>query len=451
MISHSLRAALAALALVLAAPAAARAEPPPDAMILAAGEGELVRLSRQASSVFVAAPDIADIQAPSPGAVFVMGKRAGTTTLIALDRGNHEILRRTVVVRHNVAEFTSLLHQRFPEYRFTLASAPGSLMVSGTVDNADDVTSVVNTLKPLLGKEENLINRVSTRAPTQVYLRVRVAEVTRELVQEFGVNWQALSNPGNFAAGLVSGRDFIDTSGNLVMSSTGASSLLGGFRTGNQSILGLVDALDKEGLLSVLAEPNLTALSGQTASFLAGGEFPIPVAQDDNTISIAFKPFGVALDFTPTVLSSERISLTVRPEISEISTANSITLDNLKIPGLTVRRVETTVELSSGQSFAIGGLLQDNTRDLVSRVPGLGDLPVLGKLFSSKNYQNNKTELVVIVTPYVVRPSDPKAMRDPLHSLQPASDVEFLVQNRLGLDPLAAKTPRLIGSAGFIY
>ena len=214
----------------------------------------------------------------------------------------------------------------------------------------------------------------------------------------------------------------------------------------------MIDALDQEGLVSVMAEPTLTALSGQTASFLVGGEFPIPITQgNSNSVGVTFKSFGVAQDFTPTVLGTDRISLLVRPEVSELSAANSVTLSGFNIPGLTVRRVETTVELASGQRFVIGGLLQDNMRDVVGRLPGLGNLPVLGKLFSSQNYRNNKTELVVIVTAYTVKPMDGGQLQTPLANLRPASDVEYVAARRLGADPLAVGTPRLLGPAGFVY
>src|SRR5690606_34947227 len=170
----------------------------------------------------------------------------------------------------------------------------------------------------------------------------------------------------------------------------------GGYAKEGRSIQAMIDVLDQEGMISVLAEPNLTAVSGETASFLAGGEFPIPVRQDRDSLTVEFKPFGVALDFTPTVLADDRISIKVRPEISEIDPNSSIVMEGMMIPGLSVRRVETTVEMASGQSFAIGGLLQNNIRDIASQIPGLGKIPNLGKLFSSSDYQNNKSELVVI-------------------------------------------------------
>ncbi|MGE5476600.1 MAG: type II and III secretion system protein family protein [Bacteroidales bacterium] len=434
--------------------AAAQAAEIDDRLELAAGTGELIRLPRPALSVFVANPEIADVQVPSPNGIFLLGKKAGTTTLYAVDGRDHEILRKTVVVRHNVAEMQELLRQRFPSHRFTLASAPGSLMVGGTVDNAGQIASVAETLQPYLSKEEKLINNVSARSPNQVHLRVRVVEVRREITQQWGLNWQSLMRPGNFLFTLANGRDFINDNGIWQIPATGWG-MGGGWHTRRNDITGVIDALDQEGLLSIMAEPNLTAVSGQTASFLVGGEIPIPVVQGDsgggNAISITYRPYGVSLDFTPTVLGPDRISLLVRPEVSELDATNSVTLSGFNIPALSVRRVETTIELASGQSFAIGGLLQDNMRDVLSRVPALGDIPVLGKLFQSQNYRNNKSELVVIVTAYMVKPTDGNKLQTPLQNLKPASDVEYVTNQKLNADPLAADTPRLVGPAGFVY
>lgn len=442
---------IAVVAAVLSIPAAQAADTD-ERLELATGTGQLIRLPRPALSVFVANPEIADVQVPSPNGIFLLGKKAGTTTLYAIDGRDHEILRKTVVVRHNVAEMQELLRQRFPAHRFILASAPGSLQVSGVVDTAGQVAAVSETLTPYLSKDEKLINSITLRNPTQVHLRVRVVEVSREITHQWGVNWQALMRPDKFVFGVLNGRDFFNETTNSWVGPATGWATIGGYRSRHYDITGVIDALDQEGLLSVMAEPNLTAVSGQTASFLVGGEIPIPVYEGNNNgISVTYKPFGVALDFTPTVLGPDRINLVVRPEISELSSTNSITLNGFNIPGLTVRRVETTVELASGQSFAIGGLLQDNMRDVLSRLPMLGDVPVLGKLFQSQNYRNSKTELVVIVTAYTVKPVADTQLQTPIQNLKPASDVEYVTGQRLGTDPLAADTPRLVGPAGFVY
>lgn len=448
--------------LASAAPIAVLAQP------VSVGEAELFRYQGVASSVFVADPEIADVQVPADGTVLVLGKRSGQTTLFVLGADGKTLLQRRVVVRHNTGEITQILRQRFPGLRLTAESAPGSLMLSGTVPDAATLDAITRTVQSYLGEKEVFINRLAVTSPTQVYLRVRVTEVSRSVVQQLGINWSAITAPGNFFAGVISGRTFQNLTGTFTpgagMSfsgttdfSTGSTtgdgySFLGGYANDSRSVQAMIDVLDREGLISILAEPNLTAVSGETASFLAGGEYPIPVKQgDDGGITVEFKPFGVALDFTPTVLSGDRISIKVRPEISELDPSNSIVIEGLRIPGLSVRRVETTVEMASGQSFAIGGLLQNNIRDVSSQLPGLGQVPVLGRLFSSSDYQNNKTELVVIVTPYLVKPTDGSQLASPLESMRPNSDIEFILQKKVGLDPLDGQTPRLTGSAGFVY
>ena len=458
--SHALLNAFA-LALALAAPTiAAHAAKPapanaPDATLsVPAGGGEMLPLPAPAVAVFVADPDVADVHVPTPQTVFVLGKKAGTTTLFALGPNNRTILRKTISVVLDTTSIQRLLDARFAQLRLTVTSAPGSLMVSGAVPSAADADAVLQTLKPYLRDQEALVNRLTLAQPIQVHLRVRISEIDRNVTQQLGINWSALGSTGNFIGGLFNGRAAINATSNLFnLAPSGAFSILGGFHTSRYAIDGVLDALDQEGLITMLAEPNLTAMSGQTASFLAGGEFPIPVAQDTTgAITIEFKPYGVSLDFTPTVLANNRISLKVRPEVSEIDPTNSVTTGSVKVPALTVRRVETTVELASGQSFAIGGLLQSKTSDVLSQLPGLGRLPVLGKLFSSKDYLNNKSEVVVIVTPYIVQPAGAGQLRDALDSVtHPSSDIEFALQRSLGLDPLSGEAPRLVGAAGFVY
>ncbi|TCG06949.1 fimbrial protein [Paraburkholderia steynii] len=424
----------------------ARAGEPADVLSVPAGSGTMLELPAPAVAVFVADPDVADVHVPSPRSVFVLGKKAGTTTLFALAANNREILRKTISVSTDTASVQRMLDSRFPRFNVKVTSAPGSLMVGGAVPTAADADAVVQTLQPYLRSKEQLVNRLTVAHPLQVLLRVRITEVDRNVTQELGINWNALGAGGNFRFGLANGSTSVPT--------TDAFSIIGKFVTGVNSIEGVLNVLDQEGLMSMLAEPNLTAISGQTASFLAGGELPIPVPQSGttSTITIEYKPYGVSLNFTPTVLADNRISLTVRPEVSEIDPSNSITLNSIVVPALTVRRIETTVELSSGQSFAIGGLLQSTSSDVLSQLPGLGRLPVLGKLFSSKNYKNNKSELVVIVTPYIVNPAGPGQLRGALDDImRPSSDIEFALQHSLGVDPLSGSSPRLVGAAGFVY
>jgi len=425
-------------------------------LVLSVGSGQLLRLSQPASTVFVADPSIADIQAPMSRAVFVLGKKAGTTTVYALDAAGNPIARRVVTVRLNLDELHAVLAQRFPALHLELRAAPGSLMVSGAVSSAQEITAVTQTLQPYLSNKETLINQMTLASPTQVNLRVRIAEVQRTVLEQIGVNWSALGTSG----GLFSGRSTftngttsgVGTTTYNLPSNSGYMAVLGNIASGHG---GVIDMLDQETLLTTLAEPNLTAISGETASFLAGGEYPIPVAQSgssgSNTITVQYKDFGVGLNFTPTVMANDRINLKVRPEVSELDSTNSITTSGITIPGLSVRRVETTVELGSGQSFVIGGLLQNNVSDIISKFPGLGSLPILGKLFSSTDYQNKKSELIVIVTPYLVHPVGPGQLQTPLDSTLNPNEVDAVLQQKAKLDPDDVNTPRLAGKAGFVY
>jgi pilus assembly protein CpaC len=248
-----------------------------------------------------------------------------------------------------------------------------------------------------------------------------------------------------------------DGLGSFLRSPT-ADSAFGSCTSGDDFINAAVDALAEEGLINVLAEPSLTAMSGETASFLAGGEFPIPVDSDEDGVTIEFKEFGVSLAFTPTVLSSERISLRVRPEVSDLSDVGAIDIGDLVIPALATRRADTTVELGSGQTFAIGGLLSTDMQNRVSKFPGLGDLPVLGTLFRSQRFQSNETELVILVTPYLVRPVDEPVMALPTDGYKAPTDIERILEGRLHSarlqpgrpGPLAPQGQRLAGPVGFV-
>jgi pilus assembly protein CpaC len=451
--------AMAAWALLGALATPAPAETPPIArLMLDIGEGEQLTLPRSAEAVFVTDPEIADVQVASPTTLVIFGIKAGRTTLVATDARGQRILVRDVRVRHSVTLLDEILRERFPGNRVTLTSAPGTLMIEGQARTARESEAILATIAGVVGAQEKLIDRLTIETPTQVNLRVRVAEVSRTIDRRLGFNIQSLFEAGNFVFGLATGRDFVATAGGLAADGTGIvlptpeyGAVLGRYQTRSVNIDALIDALDEEGLVRTLAEPNLTAVSGQTASFLAGGEFPIPVAQDGDTTTIEFRQFGVVLEFTPTVLGPDRISLLVRPEVSELSNAGAVEVQGFRIPSLTVRRVQTTVELGSGQSLVIGGLLQQDSRDLVRKVPGLGDIPVLGALFSSSSYQNNETELMVIVTPFTVRATSGAEIDTPLGRLAPLAPVERLLLDRTGQGPGRTVGARLSGPVGFVY
>ncbi|MEO1092655.1 MAG: type II and III secretion system protein family protein [Pseudomonadota bacterium] len=424
------------------------------------GEATVITLPSEIESVFVADPEIADVQLSSRTSLVVFGISTGRTSLYAIDADGRTVVSRDVRIEHNLTLLEEILRARFPGNRVILHSAPKTLLVEGTTSTPQEAEAIVSTLQGVIGDGETLINRLTVDTPTQVNIRVRVAEVSRNVDQRFGINLQALFNMGQFAVGVVTGRDFLvapfgTLADAIILPDEEFGGYFGSFRSDNVSVDAFIDALDREGLVRTLAEPNLTAVSGQTASFLAGGEFPIPVAQDNDRTTIEFKPFGVALDFTPTVLSADRIAMLVRPEVSELTTTGAIVIDDLEIPALTVRRVETSVELGSGQSIVIGGLLQQSTRDTVEKLPGAGDLPVLGALFTSTEYQNAESELVVIVTPYVVRPTSPEGLETPLGRYGPTSPLERLLLQKafgeVGSAPGRVSRGRLHGPVGFVY
>lgn len=373
-----------------------------DPIAIEIGEGQLLRLDRGMASVFIANPGIADVSAKSDRLLYLFGKAVGTTTLFALDSNDNVIANVQVNVNHSLKRLQSALTELVPNGTVVASSVDGAIILSGAVETATEAENARRLAARFVGEGGEVINRLALTAPNQVNLRVRIAEVSREVINQFGFNWDVLYD-GAFQLGLQS---FPPTAG--------VNAIFGGGSIGDVSIDGLLDILADDNLVTILAEPNLTAVSGETASFLAGGEFPIPVSQDADTITVQFKKFGVSLAFTPTLLGRGRVSMRVRPEVSQLSTAVQVIAGGLSIPSLTTRRAETTVELASGQSFAIAGLIQDNPRQENHKIPGLGDLPILGALFQSDRFQRNETELVIIVTPFIVRPVDANQIRTPL-------------------------------------
>ena len=412
-------------------------------------KGRLVRLDRPAQTVFIADPTIADIQVKSPRLVYLMGKLPGETTLFAVDDAEVVLANVAVRVTHNVSRLRETVHALYPEAAIAITSVDDSLVLDGTVGAASVAEDIRRVAERFAGSPEAVINRLRVDAPNQVNLRVRVAEVSKGIDKQLGFNWSILGAIGSFSLGLATNNPF----------ATGVTqqTLSPAFGLGNFDFNTVVDALEEEGLIKILAEPNLTAVSGETASFLAGGEFPILVPDSDGRVTIEFKKFGVSLAFTPTVIGEAQISMHVRPEVSQLSNENAVTLNNFSVPSLITRRAETTVELGSGQTFAIAGLLQNNVTHDVSKVPGLGDIPVLGGLFRSDRFQRDESELVIIVTPYLVRPITAPTAAAPTDGFAPPHDVERFViggthrRNREPGPPTTVEPDgtRLIGPAGF--
>lgn len=412
-------------------------ERPPTAMLkLETGKGTLVRLPAPAATVFIADPDTADVQVKSPGIVYVMAKSPGETVLYAVDAAEKPLYSATIRVLPNLSHLQEQLRAALPDERIEVTALDGVILLRGTVSSAahaEDARALAQVIAQK-SRAGTVINQLAVAAPNQVNLRIRIIEIRRNTLKNLGVNFESLLQGSRFNFGLLTANPVTQT-GNLVRDTA-----ILRWTKGATSASAIIDALAQEGLVTVLAEPNLTALSGQTASFLAGGEFPVPVANEViggvANVRVEFKKFGVALDFTPTILDGSRINLRVRPEVSELTDTGAVQLNGFNIPALSVRRAETTVELGSGESFALAGLIENNAQLDISKIPGLGDVPVLGPLFRSDRFRRNETELAILATPYVVRPTSPAALAGASDPLKPPSG--------------AAHAPGLVGPAGFV-
>jgi len=365
-------------------------------------EGNLVRIEKPASAVFVANPGIADVIVKSPRLIYVMGRTPGETTLYAVDDQEHVLLNVKLVVTHNLSRLRTAMADMVPNGDISVQSIEGGILLTGSVPTAAEAEDVRLLAARLAGGDTGVINRLQVTAPNQVNLRVRIAEVSRTVTKQLGINWSVNGSPAGISFGLLS-KNMTALTGLFDTTLQPADMLGAGTSVFGLNLDTLIDALAEENLITVLAQPNLTTLSGETASFLAGGEFPVPIPTQDG-IAIEFKKFGVSLSFTPTLLSENRISMRVRPEVSELDFANAVTIGGGEVPSLVVRRAETTVELGSGQSFAIAGLINNQSSHTFSKIPGLGDIPILGELFKSDSFVRGETELVILVTPYVVQP-----------------------------------------------
>lgn len=420
-------AAALAIGIAAAAPAPAMAQPsgalaPTSDITLSVGTGRMVRPNGTVFEVFVADENIADVHASSPTQIYIFGKAAGSTTVYATDRSGRVVYSANVRVGQNLGSVSQMLDLAMPEADITATPMNGMVLLTGTVAQPTDAAEAERLVQAFVGTTVQVVSRLRTATPQQVYLQVRFAEVSRSLARDIGTNLLSRDQSGGFqfgigrgAAGTITDRvnGIIDPATGLPTvvgtnySATlppGVTTLAGAGRLLGLDILSTLNLGETTGQVVTLAEPTLVALSGETATFLAGGEFPVPIPQSLGTVTIEYKQYGVGLAFSPTVLEDGRISIRVRPEVSELSSSGSVRLNGFEIPALTTRRVETTVELGSGQSFMIGGLLRNHNSNSIDRAPGLGNIPILGALFRSTRYRREETELVIVVTPYLVRP-----------------------------------------------
>ena len=422
-------------------------------IIVEAGSGRVITLPVPVTNVFVSDPKVVEVRPASPTSLFIFGVAVGRTTIAALDAEGQTVRQIEVTVRPSLAvsaEATQALSRLLPQGNVRVETMPRRMVITGRAASPAEAQAAGATASAYAPEGQTVDNQLRVPSDIQVGLRVRIAEISRNVTRALGINWQSLGSIGKFAVGFATN--------NAIAVASGAASVLSGTfndHRGN-SLNGIIDALANDNLIRVLAEPNLTAMSGEAASFLVGGEFPIPVAQQGGSLSVEFKQYGVALSFVPTVMSGERIRIKVRPEVSQLTNQGAIQISSgnnaLSIPALTVRRAETTIELGSGQSFAIAGLLLDSTNQAVNALPGLGELPVIGALFRSDAFVRNETELVIIVTPYITRAaSDPSQLRAPTDGIRPPSDFErLLLLRQTSPGSISRQAQRLPGQAGFV-
>jgi pilus assembly protein CpaC len=452
------------MAATLASPAAAQGTlAPANDVTLSVGTGRMVRPSGAVAEVFVADENIADVHASSPSQIYIFGKAAGSTTVYATDRSGRVVYSANVRVGQNLGSVAQMLQVAMPEADITATPMNGMVLLTGTVAQPTDAAEAERLVKAFVGQNVEVVSRLRTATPQQVYLQVRIAEVSRSLARDIGTNLLSRDNTGGFLFGLGRGSPGTITnvtSGTLIDPVTGnpavvgsvvtpnfpaaATTLAGAGRLLGMDILGTLNLGETTGQVVTLAEPTLVALSGESATFLAGGEFPVPIPQSLGTVTIEYKQYGVGLAFSPTVLENGRISIRVRPEVSELSASGSVRFNGFEIPSLTTRRVETTVELGSGQSFIIGGLMRNSNSNSIERAPGLGNIPILGALFRSTRYRREETELLIVVTPYLVRPVSANQIVLPTDGYRNPDEASRLI---LGTTNASRNEPRPMPSA----
>ncbi|MCA3693370.1 type II and III secretion system protein family protein [Aquidulcibacter sp.] len=466
-------------------------------LTLGLGKSAIVDLPVDARDVVVSDPNITDAVMRTGRRAVLLGTRAGETNVFFLDAQGRQILALEIRVARDTSELNALIQRLVPEARVVVDSVGDSIILTGEVPNGLTADQVLRIAGQYAGGVDKVLNMMSVLSGDQVMLRVRIVEMQRSVIKQLGMNltstnilnqllpedWglkfataNGFSVNGAFLGGTTIdstwAQNFIRPVSNSFLS--GNSSLLdptvgagaGGFSsrfnpdTGRTEVTygpgelvsgqrtdSNIQALERVGLARTLAEPNLTATSGEPAKFLAGGEFPVPTAQEGNRVSVEFKPFGVGLGFTPIILSPDRISLKISTEVSEISTAASFrqadtlirdaagnitdTIRGLSIPGVSVRRAENTMELPSGRSMVMAGLIQQATRQSIEGMPGLKDLPILGNLFRSRDFQSNETELVIIVTPYIVKSTTMDQLQTPGDGYAPSNDATALLLGRM--------------------
>jgi pilus assembly protein CpaC len=444
--STALRCALAALVLLVCAVAEAPAQIAVSGISshgrsggisidIPINKSDVLRSDQAFYEVAVGNPEIADVQVLGDQALYIFGRKFGATSVTLSDEGGRIIAVVDVNVTHDIGQLKQMLHALLPNERIAVRAANDGIVLSGEVTSASAAASAVTIAERFAPAAVS--NLLSVGGSQQVMLAVRFVEMRRETVKRLGIN---MSGAGEIGAFTLFGEVAAAIATPPSLAQFGFNVLTGGV-----DFTAFLDLLEEKGVARTLAEPTLVALSGDTADFLAGGEFPVPVGADDGEIEIEFKNFGVGLTFTPTVVNGDLMNVQLFMEVSEPDPAQDIELYGIRIPGLVVRRATTTVELRSGQSFAIAGLLSEHFSDQVKQIPFLGDLPVIGALTRSTQYTTGQTELVMIVTPWLVRPVDGSRLRTP--DMVTPSEQELFLSGKI--DGASDVDPQLHRNSGF--
>ena len=431
-------AALVFILLIASGPANALVKSimPSGTIQLVTGKSVVLKSARPVKRVSIADPEIADLVMLSAKEIYITGKTSGVTNLTLWQNGTISEVY-DLEVSFDISRLKQKLNEMLPEEKeLRVIASHNSVTLSGRVSNAASLSqamALAEAYAPGKGKEKQKVNNlVEVGGVHQVMLEVRIAEMSRSLIKRLGVNFSYI-NGDDFGVSTLGGLTQlvkpdlanIASGGPFGLFVTPSVNALFRFQSGNSTWTGFVDALKQDGLVKILAEPTLITLSGQSADFLAGGEFPVPVPQGLGTVAIEYKPFGVGLSFTPTVLSSNKINIKVTPEVSELDFSTARLVEGFLVPGLSTRRASTVIELGDGQSFAISGLLKETVRDNVQKYPLLGDIPILGALFRSREFQKNETELVIIATPHLVKPLNMAKQTLPTDFYVEPNDVEL--------------------------
>jgi pilus assembly protein CpaC len=411
----------------LPAPAVANGQSNARFLSLGIGKSVVIDLPRDIKDVLVADPKIANAVVRSSQRAYIIGAAIGQTNIVFFDANGQQIAAYDIAVTRDLNGVRAALRQMMPNADIRIEGVGDGVVLSGSVSSPIEAQQAADVAGRLVGGGDKVVNSIIVRGRDQVMLKVTVAEVARSIIKQLGIDLSGSLNYGTAVVNFNNVNPFTATGAPLVANNTIATSF-----GSTPTVRATLRAMENAGVVRTLAEPNLTAISGESATFIAGGEFPVPTGVTCTTTqtgvigqcapSVTFKKFGISLNFTPLVLTEGRISLKVMTEVSEVSNDNAINLNNLIVPSVKTRRADTTLEIPSGGSMAMAGLIQDQTKQAINGLPGLAQVPVLGSLFRSRDYVNHQTELMVLVTPYIVRAVAQKDLSRPDDGFASASD-----------------------------